>query len=247
MYHYRIRPLSGEFVSTVKQQLEDIVSCWGNNEAIKNYMQDKIKARYELVLFLEYIPHGLNQWLQENPNRIQASWGELCRTIAFLETKEIIHFDAHFKNVITDRKQIYLTDFGLVLDKSFDLSKEEKLFYDQNLGYDYGEITLNFGHLVVSFYNSFSDQNKQKIKQKYDLRENLKPHELRSVLLENLERIQADDSIKLDPFFLNSLIKYREIIQLVHSFLVNLQNNDKNDTKFPQKTLRSLLKEVGFP
>ena len=240
-------PLATQPAGTARQQLKDLLNCWGDDAAIKGYMQDKIKARYELVLFIEHIPYALDQWLPKHPGSLQACLGELCSTIAFLASKGIIHFDAHFKNVLTDGRQIYLTDFGLALDQSFDLSPAEQTFYDQNLGYDYAEIALNIGHLVISFYNSCPEQNKRKIQQKYGLAEDLKPHQLRAILLDNLEQIQADGTMELDPFLLNSLIKCREIIHLMHTFLANLRSHDQKNTKFPQEKLMSLLKESGFP
>ena len=122
-----------------------------------------------MVLFLEHIPYVLETWLRENPNKLQKVLDDLRMTIAFLRTKGIIHFDAHFRNVLTDGEQIYLTDFGLALDRSFALTKEELFFFEQNTFYDYGEVLRNLGHLIRASYNSCSENDKRRMMEKYGM------------------------------------------------------------------------------
>ncbi|MCG6138862.1 MAG: hypothetical protein MET45_30460, partial [Nostoc sp. LLA-1] len=161
MYHYRIISLFGVHENIDLENHQRFVEYWGNNASIDNYVLDRANANYELILFLEYIPHVLATWLQEKPYKLQKSLDELHMIITFLRTKEIIHFDAHFYNILTDGQQIYLTDFGLVLDKSFSLTKEEESFFQQNQFYDYGEILRNLGHLIRSSYDSCSESDKR--------------------------------------------------------------------------------------
>ena len=66
MYHYRILPSTKNCA-----ELEIDIERWGNHANVKKYVLDRIHAKYELVLFLEYIPHILETWLQENPNQLQ--------------------------------------------------------------------------------------------------------------------------------------------------------------------------------
>ena len=209
-------------------------------------MSDRAIANYELVLFLEYIPHVLETWLRENPNKIQQVLDELLRTIDFLKTKGIIHFDAHFQNVLTDGQQTYLTDFGLVLDKSFALTKEEESFFEQNKFYDYGEVLRNFGQLIRPSYNACSENDKRRITEKYDIKSGLQPYELGSILLDNIEQIHADGDIKLDEFYVASIVKYRSIIALMQDFFADMWGNNKKDTKLPHAKLQMLLKETGL-
>ncbi|NJK69375.1 MAG: hypothetical protein HC789_08235 [Microcoleus sp. CSU_2_2] len=246
IYHYRIMPFSGRRSAVDRSRLKDYVEYWGNSANAGNYLLDRSSANYELVLFLEYIPHVLETWLRENPNKLQQPLDELRTTIDFLRTRGIIHFDAHFQNVLTDGEQTYLTDFGLVLDKSFSLTKDEEVFCEQNTFYDYGEVLRNLGHLVRSPYNSCSENDQHRLMAKYCIKESLKPYEVGAILLENIEQIHADGDIKLDEFYVASIVKYRSIIALMQDFFSDMWGNKKKDRKLPHEKLRLLLEETGF-
>ena len=246
IYHYRIIPFFGRRADVDRSRLKDYVEYWGNSVNAGNYMLDRANANYELVLFLEYIPHILETWLQENPKKLQKPLDDLRKTITFLRKKGIIHFDAHFRNILTDGKRIYLTDFGLVLDKSFTLTKDEESFFKQNTFYDYGEVLRNIGHLIQSSYDLCSENDKRRIIEKYGIKEGLKPYELRSILLDNIEQIHADGAMKLDKFYVTSIIKYRSIIALMQDFFSDMWANNNKDTKLRHAELRLLLKETGF-
>ncbi|MBD0266877.1 MAG: hypothetical protein ICV77_01155 [Cyanobacteria bacterium Co-bin8] len=246
MYHYRIIPFSRQRVGVDREGLKGFVEYWGNSANAGKYMVDRANANYELVLFLEYIPHVLETWLRENPRKFQESLDGLRTTIAFLRAKEIIHFDAHFRNVLTDGEQIYLTDFGLALDKSFTLTKDEESFFKENTFYDYGEILRNLSHLVRSAYDLCPENDKRRILKKYGAKEGLQPYELGSLLLDNIEQIHADRDIKLDEFYVASIVKYRSVIALMRNFYFEIWGNNKKDTKLPHVKLRQLLEEAGF-
>jgi len=246
MYHYRIIPFSWRRTDGEIERLKSYMEYWGNSENAGNYVLDKAIANYELVLFLEHIPHVLKTWLQENPNKLQQPLEDLRTTIDFLRNKGIIHFDAHFHNVLTDGEQTYLTDFGLALDKSFALTKDEASFFEQHIFYDYGEVLRNLGHLIRPSYDSCSEQDKRRIMQKYGIKEGLQPYELGSILLDNIEQIHADGDMKLDEFYVASIVKYRSIIALMQGFFSEMWENNKKDTKLNHAKLQLLLKETGF-
>jgi hypothetical protein len=241
MYHYRIIPFFG-------RRTDVDVEHWGNNPNVRNYVLDRVNANYELVIFLEYIPYVLDKWLQENPSKLQKSLDDLRTTIDFLRTKKIIHFDAHFQNILTDGERIYLTDFGLVLDKSFALTLDEESFFEQNIFYDYGEVMRNIGHLIWAPYDSCSENDKRGIMEKYGIKEGLKNYELRSILLDNIEQIHTDGIMKLDEYYVATVVKYRSIITLMQDFFVEMANNNMKDkeTKLPHVKLRRLLQKTGF-
>jgi len=246
MYHYRIIPFSWRRTDGEIERLKSYMEYWGNSENAGNYVLDKAIANYELVLFLEHIPHVLKTWLQENPNKLQQPLEDLRTTIDFLRNKGIIHFDAHFHNVLTDGEQTYLTDFGLALDKSFALTSYEASFFEQHIFYDYGEVLRNLGHLIRPSYDSCSEQDKRRIMEKYGIKEGLQPYELGSILLDNIEQIHADGDMKLDEFYVASIVKYRSIIALMQGFFSEMWENNKKDTKLNHAKLQLLLKETGF-
>lgn len=246
MYHYRIIPFSGQHIDVDSNRLKNFVEYWGNNANVGNYMLDRAIAKHELILFLEYIPYVLETWLLKNPSKLQKSLDDLRRTVNFLIQKGIIHFDAHFRNFLTDGEQIYLTDFGLVLDKTFTLAEDEKSFFEQNVFYDYGEVLRNLGHLIRAPYNSCSQNDKIRIMEKYDIKEELQPYEVGTILLDNIEEIHADGMLKLDEFYVASIVKYRSIITLMQNFYFDIWGNNRKDTKLPHTKLKRLLQETGF-
>ena len=54
----------------------------------------------------------------------------------FLQNSGFVHFDLHFENIITDGKELYLSDFGLAISSEFDLTVAEKEFLDKHKNYD---------------------------------------------------------------------------------------------------------------
>jgi hypothetical protein len=246
MYHYRIIPFSRQRAEVDLEQHKSYMEYWGNSENAGNYALDRASTNYELVLFLEYVPYVLETWLGENPHKLQKPLDDLRMTIDFLRRKGIIHFDAHFQNVLTDGEQTYLTDFGLVLDKSFALTKDEVSFFEHNIFYDYGYVLRNLGHLIRPSYDSCSENDKRRIMQKYNIKEGLQPYQVRSLLLDNIEQIHADRDIKLDEFYVATVVRYRSIIALMQDFFVDMWANNKKDTKLDRAKLQLLLKETGF-
>ena len=246
MYHYRIMPFLGQRSVVDLDPHKKYVESWDNNANVGNYALDRAIANYELVLFIEYVPHVLESWLHENPNTLERSLNKIRTTIDFLRTKGIIHFDAHFRNILTDGDRIYLTDFGLVLDRNFALTKEEEDFFEQNIFYDYGEVLRNLRHLMRWSYDRCSEIDKRRIMEKYGIEEGLQLHEIVSILLNNIEQIQVNEDIQLDNFYVASIVKYRSIITLMHEFFAQMWGNHQKDTKLPHAELERLLKETGF-
>jgi hypothetical protein len=139
LYHYRIRQSPQPRPPVDRERHAKYVEYWAGNENIGRYMLERAAARHELVLFLEYIPDVLDPWLKENLQHTDSILAGLSTTLRFLREKGINHFDAHFNNILIDEDRAYLTDFGLVLDESFDLSEEERAFYEAHTYYDGGE------------------------------------------------------------------------------------------------------------
>jgi serine/threonine protein kinase len=245
MYHYRIMPFSGWRVDVDMAQHQKYVEYWGNNANVGNYVLGRTKANYELVLFLEYIPYVLATWLQSNQGKCQQPLADLFKTVDFLRTQRVIHFDAHFNNVLTDGDRAYLTDFGLVLDRSFSLTKKEENFFDQHIFYDYGVFLSSLGAVVSSLYSLCSEENRLKINEKYSITKDLKPHEIRSILLNNIELLHTDEIIKLDDVYVLAIIKYRSAIALMQDFFTQMRSNQQKNSRFPDAELQILLQELG--
>lgn len=246
MYHYRIVPFTGQRADLDLSDRQKYVEYWNNSTNIGNYMSDRANANYELILFLEYIPYVLETWLSSNLDKFQKPLDDLRETIDFLRANGIIHFDAHFHNILTDGEQAYLTDFGLILDRNFALTKDEESVFDRHIFYDYGEILWNLARLVRYSYTLCTEEDRGKIAEKYALEAGLKPYEFTAILINNIEEIHADGKMKLDDAYVATIVKYRQIVILMGEFFGHLRENDRKDTIFPELKLRSLLKETGF-
>jgi hypothetical protein len=61
---------------------------------------------------------------------------ELAAGAAFMERRGLVHFDAHFRNVLTDGRLLYFSDFGLALSSRFELTARESAFLARHRGYD---------------------------------------------------------------------------------------------------------------
>jgi phosphoenolpyruvate carboxylase len=51
-------------------------------------------------------------------------------------------------------------------------------------------------------------------------KEGLQLYEMRAILLDNIEQIHADGDMKLDEFYVASIVKYRSIIVLMQDFFI---------------------------
>jgi serine/threonine protein kinase len=245
MYHYRVMPFSGWRVDVDMAQHQKYVEYWGDNANIGNYVLGRTKANYELVLFLEYVPYVLATWLQNHHGQCQQPLADLFRTVDFLREQGVVHFDAHFNNVLTDGDRTYLTDFGLVLDRSFSLTKQEEDFFTEHVFYDYGVIMSSLGAVASSLYGLCSEPDRLKIKEKYGITEDLKSPEIRSMLLKNIEQISTDGIMKLDDTYVSAIVKYRSVITLIQDFFTHMRGNQQKNTKFPGAKLQILLQATG--
>ncbi len=51
-------------------------------------------------------------------------------------TERFLHFDAHFHNILAHNNHPYFADFGLSISEKFDLSAEERAFFNKHRDYD---------------------------------------------------------------------------------------------------------------
>ncbi|MEU0185737.1 protein kinase family protein [Streptomyces sp. NPDC006207] len=143
MYHWRVLPDS----TPLPEELADIeraVAYWGGGPQVRRRIEALQQSSASVALFLEYIPQNLHQWLgtqveagDETADRACAMVeGELEAGIAFMNGHGLLHFDAHFENILTDGRRLYFADYGLALSSGFELSQEEADFFDRHQAYD---------------------------------------------------------------------------------------------------------------
>ncbi|WP_189107809.1 protein kinase family protein [Streptomyces camponoticapitis] len=153
LYHWRVLPDSrpdgfmDEFGG-----IDKAVAHWDGSPAVRRRLEAIGRSTAALVLFMEHVPRTLGAWLGDRravpPVEGQASpylWAEsvLTRGADFMSARGLVHFDAHFRNVLTDGRLIYFADFGLALSSHFELAPAETDFLADHLSYDRCYITTH--------------------------------------------------------------------------------------------------------
>lgn len=144
MYHWRIIKNSDETAPLDEEEFKNYVKYWSDSTAIGERVRANHDAPTFVALFIEYVPDTLNTWLSKQLSQEEGSLDKaiemvecnLKDTIAFINSKGMLHFDAHFHNILTDGDQLYFSDFGLATSSQFDLSKEEMQFFQKHQNYD---------------------------------------------------------------------------------------------------------------
>lgn len=248
MYHYRLRPFIGQRPAVNMAEHQKYVDYWNSNQNISQYNLARAKAEYEAVLFLEHLPYTLENWLFSNIDQLGTLIAEMRDTLTFLRKQGMVHFDVHIDNIIvTDGNKPYLTDFGLVLDRQFDLSEAEKDFLAQHTYYDYGEFLYSLGgHHLFDLCRSLTEPQQTELRGKYGLHEKMGYHGIMMILLDNIEAIYADKVIPIDRYYVDTIVKYRPIIMLMHAFSTEMRGTTSKDTEFKHTELKRLLQETNF-
>lgn len=159
MYHWRILPnVSSDLNCEYWQNIEKYSHYWENSSAIRKRAEDLKKASHYIILFLEYIPQNLQQWLNNQITKggKTAESAIICvdqnlkNIISFMNTHNLMHFDVHFENILTDGELLYFSDFGLALTSKFELTEAEIKFLKHHHNYDQCCSILNLLHCIIS-------------------------------------------------------------------------------------------------
>ncbi|MER5279609.1 protein kinase family protein [Streptomyces sp. NPDC002809] len=147
MYHWRVLPDSPpEGFTDEFGGLDAAVAHWEGSPAVRDRLEAIGQSSCSLVVFLEHVPHTLAGWLADHRRTAAPEGGggspfrwveeALTSGTAFMRSRGLVHFDAHFANILTDGRRLYFADFGLALSSRFELSAEESGFLSDHLAYD---------------------------------------------------------------------------------------------------------------
>jgi hypothetical protein len=159
MYHWRILPSGlGDININYWGNIEEYCQYWENSAAIRKRVEDLNKASAHIALFLEYVPQNLREWLSAQIAKSDDSAGaavafvdkHLKATNKHMNARGLMHFDAHFENILTDGERLYLSDFGLALSSKFDLTPAETEFLKHHQSYDQACAAVNLIHCVIT-------------------------------------------------------------------------------------------------
>jgi hypothetical protein len=146
MYHWRILPGPPPRPPSAAEHadMERAVAYWEGCREIRERLLAIALSSASVVVFLEYFPQTLHEWLGGKISRGGDAADSACimadRNLQamtfFMNSRGLIHFDAHFNNILTDGQRLYFTDFGLAMYSRFDLSGAEARFFASHRSYD---------------------------------------------------------------------------------------------------------------
>jgi hypothetical protein len=123
-----------------------------------------------LMLFLEYLPQNLHDWLGAQVEAGGEAAEQACTMveveleagISFMNARGLLHFDAHFENILTDGRRLYFADYGLAISSGFELSQGEAAFFAEHRGYDRNlALTHLVNWLTVALYGYGPEERRQ--------------------------------------------------------------------------------------
>ncbi|MFF0311399.1 serine/threonine protein phosphatase [Streptosporangium sp. NPDC004379] len=157
LHHWRVLP--GAPPPTAEHDdIDAVVAYWHGSQAVRERLEALKRAPASLVLFTEFIPHTLDAWLAAQvaagPEATAAACAmlesQMLGEVASMNAAGLMHFDAHFANLLTDGRRLYLADFGLATSARFDLSPQEAAFLERNRTHDAGYARMRLVNWLVS-------------------------------------------------------------------------------------------------
>jgi hypothetical protein len=158
MHHWRVVEFNGSTV--VDSEADDYLThpaARGHDEtSIRERLMALRGATRQIAVFTEHFPKTLSEWMLENlqednssaRNAILFVEERSSQAFEFMRSSNFVHFDAHFENVLTDGTRLYFADFGLAVDKSFELSAQERKFLSDHADYDAARFASSLVHTL---------------------------------------------------------------------------------------------------
>ena len=225
LYHYRI--VKDNEKNFNKGDSPKLMERYGNDKNILKYLNDRFNCEYKIICFLEFIPYVLYNYIKKYRDYFPKVISQINLILDFLESKGILHTDAHWGNYLVDSKsQVYITDFGLLLDKNFKLDSREKKFFKLN-------IELPRYYLAAEVYDNFVYTIKLKSKLKKfinELSESNDSQDLIEVIIESASSI--NELLRLPKSYIDYMKRYKNKIIAKKMLKVNLVNKKNKNTVY---------------
>ncbi|MGY2119752.1 protein kinase family protein [Nocardia gipuzkoensis] len=227
MYHWRVlsdtTPLPEELAD-----IDRVVAYWDGRPQVRHRIEARRDSSASIALFLEYIPQTLHEWLNtqieaggEAADRACALVErELAASTAFMNSRGLLHLDAHVWNILTDGRRLYFADYGLALSSGFDLSPQEAAFFDQNQSYDRGfTATYLVNWLLTAVYG-------------------LKGRETRAAMVRAIAKGRRPEDISEGVAAV--LTRNAPVAAAMSAFMLAFQQESRS-TPYPDQEIRGLL------
>ena len=227
--------------------IEGYVKRWNGSQAVGRFMRARAEADHEIWLVLEHIPHGMSDWLMTNQERVAHVVDQLCAAISLLGRNGMVHFDAHFGNVLTDGETVYLADFGLLNHSEFDLTKPEHTFLARHSHYDYAEAIFAVGLAPLwALWSSPKESQAAALEAHEWLQHVDSQRGFAAALIDNLDTMTTGP-LEIAPPYAEVLRRYHEVVLYMAGFLDTMRGHPRKNTPYDDEHVRRLLEEAGAP
>lgn len=223
------------------------VAHWNGSRAVGDYMQARAAAPAEIWLILEYVPHRMSDWIWDHQDQVDDIVEQLFAAIALMRRNDMVHFDLHFGNVLTDGTTARVTDFGLINDENFHLTKNERSFLRRHDHYDYGTVIGCLG--LTPWWKLFSleEAARRPILRRHPWLDSANTHE--EVARGFLEHVDSMTSgpLKVHPVYAQALRRYAPVVLYMTRFISAMRSNPRKNTPYDDEHVRRLLEQAGAP
>lgn len=237
LYHHRVLPRREPPQPVEPAARARYLARWNDDPAIGRYIEARRTAPFEVVLFLEFVPHSLHDWLPDHAHHAADVVAEMRRTLAFAHGRGLLHLDAHARNVVTDGVGFFLTDFGLALAADFELSAAERAFFERHRHYDHGEFALGLLVPLLERARRAPQDERAAFVARYG-------GDDFGALLARLDDLIADDPFGLGADYGRLLAEHRAVMDFMGRFFAELAPNPRKDTVYDDAALAALLAEL---
>jgi hypothetical protein len=99
LYHWRVLPGRSP-VAAEHADIDTVVAALGGCPAVCVRLEALATASHGLVLFCEYIPHPMVDWLRENPvGKATTVERQFAHIVKVLRGRQLLHMDGHLANM----------------------------------------------------------------------------------------------------------------------------------------------------
>ncbi len=131
---------------------------WGDDPAVAARHAAIEQSSHCVAVFSEPFRGNVLQWLRGTPGSdgdvldgdVLQLETRLLELVGFINERGLLHMDAHFENIVTDGEEIYLTDFGLAISDTFELSDSEHAFFERHRCFDSATTMTSLVHAIFT-------------------------------------------------------------------------------------------------
>lgn len=241
LYHYRIMPAQAQWRQVSPESRQRHLQYWNQSEQIGQYLADRDQAPFEIQLFLEYVPYSLLSWFEQYPARNLASLlNQADQALDFLNQQGILHLDAHLANLLTDGEQVFISDFGLALDKRFELAADEQAFWQTHATYDRAQVIGNLIYPFISHCETLPEAERDALYQALQIDDKTSRALKLERLLDALKHNQPQ-LLGLDSDFKALLLRHQDSLLALARFNLAMRQTPSKDIPWPSPILKPFL------